>query len=74
MIGILNRKYDGKVPLIPILDGRKLIAKFIGLSLFKVGPNCRSGINSGITGPCCSKHQLEGLKESHEFFYFKLQI
>ena len=68
MIGILNRKYDGKVPLIPILDGRKLIAKFIGLSLFKVGPNCRSGINSGITGPCCSKHQLEGLKESHEFF------
>ena len=66
----MNQKCDGKIPTIEIIEARKHLAKFIGLSLFKLGREClmRSGPNCAINGPCCSIHRLEGLKEAHELF------
>lgn len=48
-----------------------MIAKFLGLALYKIGPDCliKFGANcGGIVGSCCEKHRLEGLKEAHELF------
>lgn len=70
IIGMINAKYDGKVPSIDIIESRKCLAKFIGLTLFKLGRECLAqfGPNFSINGPCCGIHRLEGLKEAHDLF------
>ena len=66
----MNQKYNGKIPSIEIIEARKNLAKFVGLTLFKLGKECLmlKGLNCAIIGPCCSIHRLEGLKESHDLF------
>ena len=65
IIEILNQKFKGKIPIPEIIENRKIFAKFIGLSLFKLGKEClmKFGPNCAIKGFCCKIHRIEGLKE-----------
>ena len=66
----MNLKYKGNIPFNLQIEARKLIAKFIGLSSFKLGKRClmKFGPNCAINGPCCDEHRVEGLKDAHEMF------
>lgn len=70
IFGILNQKFEGKIPVFELIEARKIVAKFIGLTFFKLGREClmKFGPNCAINGPCCALHRLEGLKEAHELF------
>lgn len=70
MFGILNQKFEGKIPNFELIEARKMVAKFIGLTFFKLGREClvKLGPNCAVNGPCCALHRLEGLKEAHEIF------
>lgn len=66
----MNQKFEGKFPVSELIEARKIVAKFIGLTFFKLGRECsiKFGPNCAINGPCCALHRLEGLKEAHELF------
>lgn len=67
---LLNKRFHSNPPFDKVLNGRKLLAKFVGLALYKAGRECvlSRGSDCAIEGPCCLRHRAEGVREAHEMF------
>ena len=70
MLKVLDKRFNSDPPSDKIVNGRKLLAKFIGLSLYKSGRECvmTRGPECSIEGPCCLRHRAEGIREAHDMF------
>ncbi len=73
LLGLLklqDKRFNSEPPFDKVVNGRKLLAKFIGLALYKAGRECvmSRGPDCSIEGPCCLRHRAEGIREAHDMF------
>jgi hypothetical protein len=76
LLKLLDKRFSSNPPFDKTVHGRKLLAKFIGLALYKAGRECvmTRGPDCSIEGPCCLRHRAEGICEAHDMFNDLLRV